>query len=119
VTNTYLLKGGWLLEALGFRYVNCVTWEKDTNRLGLGQYFRGQTEHMLFGVRGNGYAVRTGRKDVKGLLEVESFKAKVGRHSEKPEEAYELIESRSKGPYLEVFARSGREGWVSWGNEVA
>ena len=38
------------LKAWGFRYVTVITWFKD--RIGLGQYFRGTTEHMLFAVRG-------------------------------------------------------------------
>lgn len=39
-------------------------------------------------------------------------------HSRKPDAAYELIESRSKGPYYEFFARRGMAGWQSWGNEL-
>jgi N6-adenosine-specific RNA methylase IME4 len=31
---------------------------------------------------------------------------------------YDLIESRSKGPYLELFARNLREGWDSIGNQL-
>jgi N6-adenosine-specific RNA methylase IME4 len=30
---------------------------------------------------------------------------------------YSLIEDRSHGPYLEMFARQKREGWDSWGND--
>jgi len=45
--------------------------------------------------------------------------ARRGRHSEKPEVFYELIErmypERSK---LELFARRRRPGWSAWGNEV-
>ena len=40
------------------------------------------------------------------------------RHSEKPVEMYEEIEKVSPGPYLELFARNERPGWLSWGNEV-
>lgn len=39
-------------------------------------------------------------------------------HSRKPEEQYEKIEALCGGPYLEMFSRSEREGWDSWGNEV-
>jgi tRNA A37 threonylcarbamoyladenosine synthetase subunit TsaC/SUA5/YrdC len=39
-------------------------------------------------------------------------------HSRKPDELYEIIESCSPGPYLELFARTRRDGWLSWGNEV-
>ena len=127
VTNTHLLDGGWLMETLGFTYKTCITWEKVTQDgepyTGLGQYFRGQTEHMLFGTRGRGYDVRTARRDLRTLLEAgependNSFKAPVGEHSEKPPEAYELIEARSKGPHLEMFARRRWKNWAYWGNQ--
>jgi N6-adenosine-specific RNA methylase IME4 len=39
-------------------------------------------------------------------------------HSRKPEEAYGHIEQLVGGPYLELFARTARPGWESWGNEV-
>ncbi|HMM32894.1 MAG TPA: MT-A70 family methyltransferase, partial [Clostridia bacterium] len=49
-TNNYLKAAFEVMEAWGFRYVTNITWGKD--RIGLGQYFRGQTEHCLFGVKG-------------------------------------------------------------------
>jgi N6-adenosine-specific RNA methylase IME4 len=39
-------------------------------------------------------------------------------HSRKPDEQYDLIESCSKGPYLELFARGTRPGWTYWGNQA-
>jgi N6-adenosine-specific RNA methylase IME4 len=39
-------------------------------------------------------------------------------HSRKPDEAYALIEQLVPGPYLEIFARTDREGWDSWGNQT-
>lgn len=39
-----------LMEALGFRYVTNIVWVKD--RIGLGQYFSGQHELLLFAVKG-------------------------------------------------------------------
>jgi N6-adenosine-specific RNA methylase IME4 len=38
-------------------------------------------------------------------------------HSRKPNELYDIIEACSPGPYLELFARHARKGWVQWGNE--
>jgi N6-adenosine-specific RNA methylase IME4 len=38
-------------------------------------------------------------------------------HSRKPDELYSVIEACSPGPYLELFARHPRKGWVQWGNE--
>jgi N6-adenosine-specific RNA methylase IME4 len=81
---------------------------------------------MLFGVRGNGYAVRTADKSLTTLLG--SGQLRLGeaapsprryRHSEKPSSAYDLIEARSRGPFLEMFAREERPGWTVWGNEIA
>lgn len=39
-------------------------------------------------------------------------------HSRKPDEAYDRIERYASGPYLELFARTQRKGWLSWGNET-
>jgi N6-adenosine-specific RNA methylase IME4 len=39
-------------------------------------------------------------------------------HSRKPDEQYDLIESCSWGPYLELFGRGVREGWTVWGNQA-
>jgi N6-adenosine-specific RNA methylase IME4 len=39
-------------------------------------------------------------------------------HSAKPEAFYDLVESVSPGPYLELFARRQRLGWDTWGNEA-
>lgn len=120
VTNNFLSDGLFVMSALGFRYVTNLVWVKGTLRdesvdpqLGIGQYFRGQHELCFFGVRGDGYAVRTERRDIGSALI-----ATRGRHSAKPSSSYELIEQRSRGPYLEMFARSGRPGWDAWGNQA-
>ena len=31
---------------------------------------------------------------------------------------YDIVEECSFGPYLELFARTPRPGWVQWGNEI-
>jgi len=110
ITNRSLPKGFQLLAKWGFRYVTCVTWVKPY--YGMGNYFRGQTEHLLFGVKGS---LPLKRNDV-GT----AFHASRGPrgHSSKPAEIYPLIESCSPGPYLELFARSDRDDWTSWGAEV-
>ena len=117
VTNNYLTWGLWLMDALGFRYVTNVVWVKTKadgkTQIGLGQYFRGAHELLLFGVRGKGASIRTDRKDLPSVVHAERSK-----HSRKPGAFYELIEARSSGPYVELFARSERPDWTSWGNEV-
>ena len=108
VTNNFLKDGIWLLEVLGFRYITKLDWAKD--RIGLGQYFRGQTESCLFGVRG--------RLPAKARTESTLIQAARGKHSKKPDDTYRKIEAVSHAPYLEMFAREHREGWSAWGNEV-
>ena len=109
ITNRSLPKGFALLERWGFRYITCLTWVKPS--FGMGNYFRGQTEHVLFGVRGS---QQLRRKDA-GTV----FAAPRGKgHSSKPAEFMDLVESCSPGPYLEVFARSQRPGWSSLGAEA-
>ena len=108
IPNRTLPKGFALLEEWGFRYITCLTWCKPS--IGMGNYFRGSTEQVLFGVRGSQPLLR---KDV-GTW----FSAKRGEHSAKPKEFFSLVEECSPGPYLELFAREKRKGWESWPEEV-
>lgn len=39
-------------------------------------------------------------------------------HSRKPDETHERVERLVKGPYLEMFSRTDREGWDVWGDEA-
>lgn len=114
VTNTYLPDGLRVVEALGFRYVTNVAWVKPS--IGIGQYFRGAHELCLFAVRGRGVDPRTitERRDLPGVLRADYRRDASGRrvHSGKPEEFYNLVEARSRGPYLELFGRRPREGWT-------
>lgn len=107
ITNRSLPKGFELMEKWGFRYITAITWAKPS--FGMGNYFRGQTEHILFGVKGS-QALK--RKDVGTLFNAPRGK---GGHSSKPTEFNELVESCSPGPYLEMFSRSERDGWKAWG----
>lgn len=110
ITNRSLPKGFDLIERWGFRYITMITWAKP--HFGMGNYFRGQTEQVLFAVKGS---QPLKRKDV-GTL----FQAPRGPngHSSKPPEFYQLVESCSPGPYLEMFSRSEREGWKTWGENA-
>jgi len=132
VTNNYLAKGMWLMEQIGFRYVTNVAWVKLWERgvygpkegglttiqvarsavqIGLGQYLRGSHELMLFGVRGDFMKPDKAPPSV-------IFAERTKKHSQKPQESYDLIEKTSPGPYLEMFARSEGQGWTAWGDEV-
>lgn len=113
ITNRSLLTGkGWrLAEAWGFRPVTVLTWCKPS--IGVGNYFRNNTEHLVFAVKGS---QSLKRRDVGTWFEAP--RGPKG-HSSKPDASYALIEACSPGPYLEMFSRHQREGWVAWGEESA
>lgn len=108
ITNRSLPKGFQLIDRWGFRYVTCLTWVKP--HFGMGNYFRGQTEHVLFALKGS---QPLKRKDAGTVFYAPRGKA----HSSKPKEFYSLVESCSPGPYLEMFSRQPREGWTQWGED--
>jgi N6-adenosine-specific RNA methylase IME4 len=113
-TNNYLPEALETMKAWGFDYKTTITWIKD--RMGLGQYFRGITEHCLFGVRGS-LPYRT-REDGKRAQGITGFEAPRLQHSVKPEKMRRMIETVSYGGYLELFARRRTPGWDVWGNQV-
>ena len=112
-TNNYLPLALKVMTACNFEYKTIITWVKD--RIGLGQYFRGITEHCLFGVRGMvPYAIEDGKRQ-QGRTVIDAPRT---THSTKPIEIYEMIEKVSQPPYLELFARQKREGWTNIINHV-
>lgn len=116
VPNALLVEGIEVLRAWGFRYVSNVIWAKrrkdgGPDGRGVGFYFRNVTEPILFGVKGSMRTLGPGRSTV-NMIETRKRE-----HSRKPDEQYDLIESCSPGPYLEMFARYARPGWSAWGNE--
>lgn len=99
------------------RIVNCkdchgTGMQPDGIEIGLGQYMRMSHELLLLGTRGK--AMVPEPEDRLPSVTV----APRGRHSAKPQAAYDVIERVSPGPRLEMFAREPREGWATWGNEV-
>lgn len=99
-----------IMRAWGFRYVTMLSWIKQGSP-GMGSYFRIDTEHILFGVRGTCPIAPSER--ISNVIY-----APKSRHSAKPESFLDVVERVSPGPYLELFARRNRMGWSTWGNEV-
>lgn len=122
VTNNYVPAGLKVMEAWGFRYVTLITWGKvkddGTPTMGLGQYFRGATEHALFGVRGSLPYRMTEDDEPKRAQGRTLILAPRTEHSVKPAAFQDMVELVSHPPYLEMFARSKRLGWDSWGREA-
>ncbi len=118
VPNALLPDGIRVLAAWGFEYKSNIVWHKvrkdgGSDGRGVGFYFRNVTEILLFGVRG-----KNARTLPPGRSQVNYIASRKREHSRKPDEQYELIESCSKGPYLELFARGTRPGWTYWGNQA-
>ena len=118
VPNALLADGLKVMESWGFSYKTNIIWYKvrkdgGPDRRGVGFYFRNVTEMILFGVKGkNARTLDPGRTQENIIVQQKR------EHSRKPDEQYELIESCSKGPYLELFARGLRRNWTCWGNEA-
>lgn len=128
-TNNALPGGMWLMKELGFRYITTITWVKMERRgptpadgkdrwvlgrIGLGRYFCGVTEQLLFGVRGKAMVPEPINRGKTVIL------ASKREHSRKPDEQYEMIEKVSPGGHCEFFARgAGAPGWQVWGDEAA
>lgn len=118
VPNALLAEGLQVMDNWGFKYKSNIVWYKirkdgGPDRRGVGFYFRNVTEIILFGVRGKN--IRTLKP---GRTQENIISSRKREHSRKPDEQYKIIESCSWGPYLELFGRGTRRGWVSWGNQA-
>jgi N6-adenosine-specific RNA methylase IME4 len=100
-----------VMAAWGFNYKSLIVWDK--GRDGTGYWVRGRVEILLIGTRGNVPA------PVPGEQPPQLITALRGRHSEKPAIVAEIIERLYPNiPKIELFARTRRDGWGAWGNEV-
>jgi N6-adenosine-specific RNA methylase IME4 len=112
-----------LIEAWGFAYKTCAfAWvkahvgqidlfrEDDDALMGNGYWTRSNSEVCLLATRGHPKRLNA---DVRqGIIEPRR------EHSRKPDCVHDRIERLVTGPYLELFARTRRSGWDSWGNQV-
>lgn len=111
-TNNHLQDAFYVIGQWGFEYITLITWQKD--RQGLGQYFRGITEHCLFASTKKRlpYKIINGKRcqGVTGFYEVKTI------HSRKPAKMREMIEIVSYANRIELFARETFENWDYWGD---
>jgi N6-adenosine-specific RNA methylase IME4 len=118
VPNALLPEGLQVLRSWGFTYKSNIIWHKvrkdgGSDGRGVGFYFRNVTEICLFGVRG-----KNARTLAPGRSQVNLLATRKREHSRKPDEIFDIIESCSPGPRLEMFARGLRRGWTIWGNQA-
>lgn len=107
-TNAHLRHAFDIATAWGFQYKTMLTWIKD--RMGTGDWLRGQTEHCLMCVKG--------KPAIRLTNQTTALQAPFGKHSAKPDEFYALIAELCPGSKIEVFSRRVRAGWASHGDEV-
>ena len=112
-----------VVESWGFRQVTGFHWLKIVGlpkpdlfgnlhllpQFGAGWWVRGCSEPILLCQRGSSTAPES-RANL-GIIS-ENF-----GHSRKPDNLHEYAE-QLPGPYLELFARRGRDGWTCLGNEI-
>jgi N6-adenosine-specific RNA methylase IME4 len=118
VPNALITEGLEVMKRWGFTYKTNLVWYKvrkdgGPDGRGVGFYFRNVTELVLFGVRGSKRTRKPGRRQTNIVV------SRKREHSRKPDGLYNIIESCSDGPYLELFARHRRPGWVQWGDELS
>jgi N6-adenosine-specific RNA methylase IME4 len=114
-TATHIPDALRVMDAWGFKYLNQIAWDKQ--KPGMGWYCRNTHELLLYGTRGNFRSPRD-KSLILNKSIISSPRSK--KHSEKPVEFYEIIERMYPDlPKVELFARRKRDGWASWGNEVA
>jgi N6-adenosine-specific RNA methylase IME4 len=106
-TNAFLHDAFHILEAWGLEPKTILTWVKD--RMGLGDWLRGKTEHCILAIKGKPIKYLTNQTTV---LFGESRE-----HSRKPEEFYQLVDSLCYGRKLDYFGREKREGWDVYGTQ--
>ena len=106
-----------VVRAWGFVPKTELVWIKtmpDTNKLafGMGRYVRASHETCIIAARGKATQLIRNRS-VRSV-----FFAPRGAHSEKPQQFFDIVESMAEGPYCELFARTRRNGWLQYGNQL-
>lgn len=106
-TNAFMRGAFSVIDAWGFQEKTILTWVKD--RMGTGDWLRGQTEHCIMAVRGRPIVQLTNQTTV--------LHGPLREHSRKPEQFYRMVDELCPGTKLEMFSRQARPGWACWGAE--
>lgn len=112
VTSPLLPDGLKLATQWGFSYKSAFIWDKV--RHNMGHYNSVRHELLLICVKGSC------TPDVQQLFDSVQSIEKTDKHSEKPEEFRNIIDTLyPHGPRIEMFRRGeAPQGWTVWGNEA-
>ena len=101
-----------VMNAWGFSYRSCAVWDKEI--MGMGYWFRQQTELLLVGIRGAMPSPEPASR-VSSLIT-----SRRGKHSQKPDCVYQMIETMYPDlSRIELFSRQQRPGWAAFGNQCS
>lgn len=107
-TNAFMEEAHQIARVWGFEKKTILTWVKD--KMGMGDWLRGQTEHCLMCIKGKPVVDLSNQSTI--------IYGPLREHSRKPDSFYELVESLCPGQKVELFARQIREGWAAHGNQL-
>jgi N6-adenosine-specific RNA methylase IME4 len=99
-------------KAWGFTVKTILTWAKD--RMGTGDWLRGQTEHCLMCIRGKPVVTLTNQTTL--------LNGPLRQHSRKPDAFYTMVDNLCPAPAggkVEMFCRQARPGWIAAGAEIS
>lgn len=114
-----------VVDAWGFVAKTELIWLKKTEHgkrwFGMGRTLRAEHEVCIVAAKGSPHVKNHSTRTtfVTEELDVTGLSAQAGRHSEKPEQFYKIVEELFDGPYVEMFARKERAGWTTLGNETS
>lgn len=115
-TNMHLPFAFEVIEAWGYKYSTTIVWAKNLMGGGLGGAWGISTEYVLFARKGDCPSIGKVKGTWYNWKRPYDERGKP-RHSAKPPEFYELVQTVSPGPYIELFARDRRLGFDGWGDE--
>jgi N6-adenosine-specific RNA methylase IME4 len=110
----YLFEAQQMAEELGYKLHARMIWDKVT---GIPAAFtvRYGHEYLLYMYKGKLTPIA---REERGKIHT-VFRERARSHSQKPQIAYEIIERLYPSTRkIELYARSHRDGWDCWGNEV-
>lgn len=100
----------WLKTGMYEAQFDLFTGDLPDPLMSMGYWTRKQAEICLLFTRGKPERLSKGVRQV--------IVDRRREHSRKPDEQYGRIEALVGGPRLELFARTTRPGWSSWGNQT-
>jgi len=109
-THKFLRDAFDLINIWEFDYKLTFVWDKE--KLGIGIWLRCQVEFCLLAIKGKPQWNLTNERDI--------LRISRGKHSEKPNEFYDMVEKLcpTKGEYADIFSRKERLRWKSYGDEI-